>query len=258
MKRTKTLSIVLPILLGYMVSADSISIGAGEGVIFPSSLTHTIAFSGYNWTVKSGSGLGPGPNTWEEKNVWVDSNGWMHLKITYNATKQKWLCASVSSTIDFGHGIYQWKVHGPVSTLDKNVVVGLFHYTGPDGYNEIDIEFAQFGNDSSPNIHYSVYPAAGSSTKPQHFIREWKQCCGTSSTHRYTWTDEKVIFKSMNGYYDDDTNLFMTNTFSAPETSIPEINMPVKMNLWCFRGLAPSDGEEVEIILVEFKFSPLL
>ena len=31
----------------------------------------TVQFAGYDWTVKSGTG-GPGPNVWDERNVWVD------------------------------------------------------------------------------------------------------------------------------------------------------------------------------------------
>ena len=32
----------------------------------------TIIFSGYEWTVKSGTHHGPGPHDWDERNVWVD------------------------------------------------------------------------------------------------------------------------------------------------------------------------------------------
>jgi hypothetical protein len=38
-----------------------------------------IQFGGYTWTVKAGRG-GPGPNTWDQNNVWLDSATNLHLK----------------------------------------------------------------------------------------------------------------------------------------------------------------------------------
>lgn len=262
----KLLLLVLPVILACKMNPSSASSGTtpeavsaldSATVTFASANTNTINFCGYTWTVKVGAGMGPGPNTWGNKNVWVDNKGWMHLKLSYDATSGKWVCAGVTSTKNFGHGIYQWKVQGPISTLDKNVVTGLFHYSGPDGFNEMDIEFARWGKDTNPNVNYSVYPATGSAIAAQHFTSTWAQADGTASTHRYTWTSTSVIFKSMNGYYDDDTNMFVNHTFTPPATSIPTISMPVKMNLWCFHGLAPTNGQSVEIVIHEFKFTAL-
>lgn len=216
----------------------------------------TITFGGYSWTVKSGSGLGPGPNIWGAQNVWKDSEGLLHLKLSYDSATSKWICAGVTSTVNLGYGTYQWQVQGPISTLDKNVVTGLFHYSGPDGYNEMDIEFARWGNAAKPNVNYSVYPAVGTTGTQQRITTEWTQSGGTSSTHRYTWTSSSVVLKSMNGFYNDDTNMFFSHTFLAPATSIPSVALPVKMNLWCFKGLAPSDAKEVEIVIRSFKFTP--
>ncbi len=216
----------------------------------------TIKFSGYNWIVKNGPGIGPGPNSWSEKNAWVDDAGLLHLKLSYDSSSAKWTCAGVTSEKNFGHGTYQWMIQGPISTLDKNVVTGLFHYLGPDGFNELDVEFARWGDVNKPNVNYSVYPASGTTGTHQRTTTEWKQSGGTSSTHRYTWTNDAVVIKSMNGFHQDDTNMFFTKTFTPPAATIPTVNMPVKMNLWLFRGLAPSDGKEVEIVIRSFKFTP--
>ena len=216
----------------------------------------TLKFAGYTWIVKSGTGLGPGPNSWGERNAWVDAAGLLHLKLSYDEASSKWLCAGITSKENFGHGTYQWQIQGPASTLDKNVVAGLFHYAGPDGFNELDVEFARWGEAARPNVNYSVYPAAGSKGKQQRITTEWKQSGGTASTHRYTWTNESVVVKSMNGFYNDDTNMFFTHTFLPPLAVIPTEKMPVKMNLWCFRGMPPSDGKEVELVIRSFKFTP--
>src|SRR5437868_5795598 len=47
----------------------------------PAATPKTIQFANYTWQVRSGSG-GPGPNHWADTNVWVDSDGFLHLKIT--------------------------------------------------------------------------------------------------------------------------------------------------------------------------------
>jgi len=38
-----------------------------------------IQFGGYTWTVRTGRG-GPGPNAWDENNVWLDSATNLHLE----------------------------------------------------------------------------------------------------------------------------------------------------------------------------------
>lgn len=221
-----------------------------------SSASATLKFSGYTWIVKSGAGLGPGPNIWGDRNAWVDAAGLLHLKLSYDQTTSKWVCAGITSKENFGYGTYQWQVQGSVSKMDKNVVAGLFHYSGPDGFNELDVEFARWGDASKPNVNYSVYPAGGTNGKQQRITTEWAQSDGTASTHRYIWTENSVVFKSMNGFYNDDTNMFFTHTFLPPSAVIPTAKMPVKMNLWCFRGMAPSDGKDVEIVIRSFKFTP--
>jgi hypothetical protein len=32
--------------------------------------------------------------------------------------------------------------------------------------------------------------------------------------------------------------------------------MPVHINLWLFKGLAPKNGQEFEVIIHDFKFTP--
>jgi hypothetical protein len=33
--------------------------------------------------------------------------------------------------------------------------------------------------------------------------------------------------------------------------------MQVHINLWCFKGLAPENGQEVEVVIRAFNFTPL-
>ena len=89
----------------------------------------TIYFAGYNWMVKSGDNIGPGPNSWDENNVWVDQNGYLHLALTNRGGQ--WYCSQVSMVVRLGFGRYQFWVIGRIDKLDPNVVVGLFNYPTP-------------------------------------------------------------------------------------------------------------------------------
>ncbi|MES2063779.1 MAG: glycoside hydrolase family 16 protein [Bacteroidota bacterium] len=234
---------------------------AGEVAVTPESKLRTnatISWSGYTWNVKAPTGTaGPGPNYWNPANVWVDTNGWLHLKISKNLTNNHWECAEISSTQNFGYGTYQWQIDGPIATFDKNIVLGLFDYSGNDGRDEIDIEFARWGNSAWPNLNYTIFPKAGDPPAAASYSTEFTSPGGTYTTHRFKRTSTSVVFKSLYGFYDDDTNLFLTKTFNSPGTSISTLSMPVLLNLWCFNGLAPSNGQGVEVVIHNFKFTAL-
>lgn len=217
----------------------------------------TVQFSGYTWTIRNtgSSTEGPGPNIFSGNNAWVDSNGWLHLKISKNTSTNKWNCAEIYSTQSFGYGTYQWQVEGAIGSLDKNIVLGLFNYSGNDGFDEMDIEFARWGNSSWPNLNYTVWPATSSSKSDWNYTKDFTLTGGTYTTHRFTRNSNSVVFKSLNGFYNDDTNLFASATCSSPTWSISTLGMPVHMNLWLFDGNAPSDAKEVEIIIHSFKFT---
>jgi len=215
----------------------------------------TIQFSGYTWTVKnSGTELyGPGPNIWNSQNVWVDANGWLHLKLSKNTTANQWECAEVQSTQTFGYGTYEWQVQGAVNALDKQVVLGLFNYSGTDGLDEMDIEFARWGVATNLPLNYTVYPAK-SSGRTFHTTSDFTMS-GTYTTHRFIRSSSSVVFKSLGGFQSDDTNLFKTATCNKPYV-VSTKAMPVYMNLWLFQGIAPSNNSGVEIVIHNFKYTP--
>ncbi len=223
-----------------------------------SATAKTISFSGYTWYVKSGKGMGPGPNNWNENNVWVDALGKLHLQIKYSATTKKWECAEIWTNTSMGFGKYEWFVEGRIDLLDKNVVVGLFNYptasVGPDGTNEIDVEFAKWGNKNNKMGNFTVWPAQLGytySTFPYAIA-----LTGTYTTHRFTWSSSSIFFQSLNGWRTDDTNVIATKTF-APTVStiylIPQSAEPVHINLWLYKGNAPSNNTTVELIISKFQ-----
>lgn len=223
--------------------------------------TTTISFSGYKWYVKGGTSLGPGPNNWTAQNVWVDSAGKLHLRISFNVATQKWECAEVWSTTSMGFGKYEWFVEGRIDQLDKNVVFGLFNYPtaaiGPDGTNEIDIEYSKWGDDASNIGNFGVYPAKLISNYYDWSTSFPVSLTGTYTTQRFTWSSSSINFQSLHGWTTGNTNQIFAKTFAPSNTKaksyIPQKAEPVHMNLWLMRGLAPSNNTPVEVIISKFQ-----
>jgi hypothetical protein len=222
-----------------------------------SSEAKTIYFAGYNWTAKSGAHTGPGPNSWDENNVWVDQDGYLHLTLT-NRDGQ-WYCSEVSMADRLGFGRYQFWVTGRIDRLDPNLVFGLFNYptqdVGPDGTHEIDIEFARWGRPQAPIGNYTVWPVQkGLNSGHKPFPVELN---GDDTTQRFTWGPTSVIFQSLLGHRDDDLGQFANWLYQPrdPASYIGDKPLPVQINLWLFKGQPPNNGQQVELAIRAFKFT---
>ena len=211
-----------------------------------------IQFGGYTWSVRSGHG-GPGPNQWEKTNVWLDASTNLHLKISQH--DGKWSCAEITMQKRLGFGRYQFQTTGRLDLLDDNVVLGLFNYptrdVGPDGTHEIDIEFARWGQSKNPMGNFTVWPVEKGLkhvTKPFPF-----SLTGDQTTHHFTWSRDQIRFQSLN-----DHSELAQLIYNSPEPNrhISQQPMPVHINLWLFRGQAPKNKQEVEVVVRDFKFTP--
>lgn len=207
----------------------------------------TISFSGYQWNVRSGSG-GPGPNNWSDQNVYVDSSNNLHLKLTYD--NGQWNAAELVSQQSFGFGTYQFQLQG-LPTLDPYDVFGMFNYGGQDYTNEIDIEMSTFGGNTGPG-NWTVWPAV--SGGPGGDTTQTFNPASGPSTQRFTWSSTQVAFQAL-----DANNVpyaSWTDTPRDPSQSIPQVPMPIHMNLWRFQG-NQTPGQSVEVVVSSFKFTPL-
>jgi len=217
----------------------------------------TLKFAGYTWKIRSKRG-GPGPNNWSEKNAFVDKNGFLHLKLTQDTLTHTWDCSEVIMTEKLGYGTYQWKIDGRIDTLDHNIVFGLFNYSGEDLHDEMDIEFSKWGHpENDKNLNYTIWPASGVTVPKNVEYAQPFSLSGTYTTHRFKRTEKALTFTSLNGFQDGDKNIFATKTWEAPKTSISQLEMPVFINLWLFKGKAPVNNKDVEIVIRDFKFIPL-
>lgn len=241
------------------VPVDSTPTIPMEAFSTPPSGERIIQFSGYEWIVRDGGLSGPGPNKWSGSNVWLDDEGDLHLKIT--RTNDGWYCAEVTTSQRFGFGKYQFQVIGQIDQLDPNVVLGLFNYptgdVGPDATNEIDIEYAHWGNAEWPIGNFTVWPIqSGIAQTSESFPVELK---GTYTTQRFIWESQKIFFQALHGHEDNDENEIASWLYKPDEPlkHISQQAMPAHINLWLFEGRVPIDENEVEIIIHSFTFTPL-
>jgi len=214
-------------------------------------------FSNYGWWVKTSTGLaGPGPNYFSDStnNIWVDTQGSLHLKITY--TNGAWQCAEIISDRSFGYGQYRFTVNAPVNTLDANAVLGLFTWSYDSAYNyrEIDIELSRWNYSFGTNDveDYAVSPYGTGQ------VRRFPLPAGvTNSTHSFTWQSTNIAFQSLNS---GSSSWPGTNVLEAWNCSLgtpPAGGEQVHINLWLDSGNPPANGQPVEVIISNFEFVPL-
>ena len=223
-----------------------------------SAQAQTITWQGHTWNIRSDTGSGPGPNNWNSKNVFVDANGSLHLLITADTNSPNgYDCAELYTTDNLGFGTYQWQIEARIDTFDPWVVLGLFPYgppaLGPDGSNEIDIEYSKWGASSGNNGGFTIYPNSGTKVGTQGFTFGLN---GTYTTSRFTWGASGIQFWLMGGFQPVGTtqNVMASWNYTptTPPTNIPQRAMPLHMNLWLDKGHAPSNGQPIEVIIHAF------
>jgi hypothetical protein len=219
--------------------------------------SRAIQFAGHNWAVKVGDDMGPGPNHFSDSvnNVWVDGNGYLHLKITH--PDSNWYCSEIISDESFGYGTYVFTVDSRIDTLDRNIILGLFtwdSYAPQYNYREIDFEFGTWQNPADDNCQFVIQPW----DRPGNRYRFDVDNTGgrTTTTHVMTWRADGIYFKSYYGNF---------SLAPAPETVIRDwyytgsYNPPpggenIRMNLWLILGTPPSNGLTSEVVIKDFQF----
>jgi hypothetical protein len=207
----------------------------------------TVTWAGYHWQVKSSRGkVGPGPNTFSDSasNVWVDAAGELHLKITRSGNR--WYCAEILNTQSLGYGTYSFTLDTRVDSLDPNVTLGLFTWSDDPAYNhrELDVEFARWGNAAdATNGQYVVQPYNAT-----NHLRRIVQGTATPSTVAFRWQPGSVGFTS------SDADL-ASWSYSGSDVPVPG-DERTHLNLWLYRGAAPTNAREVEIVVRSFTWQP--
>ena len=208
------------------------------------------------WDVrKTGTG-GPGPNRWDERNVRLDTRGDLRLEISKRGGL--WTCAELQTQERLGFGTYTFDLIARPDRFVPQIVLGIFNYVtpdiGPDGTNEIDIEFARWGDAKNPVGNFTIWPAEkGIAQTSQTFP---VALTGDYTRHTFVWTPTEVIFTSRHGHTDTGT-LISSWRFAPknPRRAIPQKPLPLHLNLWLFQGKAPMDGQPLSVGFRKFTFT---
>ncbi len=212
----------------------------------------TLNWQRRRWEVRATGDGGPGPNHWDERNVKVLPNGDLTLSILKR--ENKWTCAELFTQERLGFGTYDFDLIARPDRFTPEIVLGFFPYTrrdiGPDTTNEIDIEFARWGNAKSPVGNFTVWPAVKEPgiTQTSHVFPI--TLMGDYTSYRFVWTPKEVRYEARYGHGGKGT-LITSWRFAPPdpEKRVPQNPMPLHLNLWLFQGKAPADGKPVEIAL---------
>lgn len=218
----------------------------------------TLSFSGYEWAVKATAQCqwGPGPNYYSDStgNVWTDSSGRLHLRLTHR--QNRWECAEVALTRSLGYGTYRFELESPVDQLDPHVVLGLFTWSDDPAYahREIDIEFSRWSDPSNPNnAQFVVQPF----NRPQHLLGFRHPSGVASSVHSFLWEPHQVAFQSRRGSSSPGSGSVIQEwTFTRTALIPPPGDETARVNLWLFNGVPPANGQEVEVVIARFEFTP--
>ncbi|MBI1805344.1 MAG: T9SS type A sorting domain-containing protein [Ignavibacteria bacterium] len=218
----------------------------------------TILFSGYAWNVKTSTGkVGPGPNYFSDStsNVWVDSLGQLHLKIT--KVNGKWYCSEVVLNRSHGYRRYVFHLASNVGSLDPNVVLGLFTWDDApqENHREIDIEFSRWSDSTDTlNAQFTVQPYFHSG----NLIRWRIPPALDTSTSSFDWNPDKVSFIGAKGSQSVSPVDSILSSWNYTGPDIPSAgNENARMNLWLSGGHAPTDSAEIDVIISKFEFLQL-
>ncbi|MGI9604923.1 MAG: glycoside hydrolase family 16 protein [Acidimicrobiales bacterium] len=213
------------------------------------SADNTIEFAGYTWRVKHSEGeVGPGPNVFSDRNVFVDRKGNLRLRIRNR--NDVWTSSEVILADPLGYGTYRFSIKSPVDSLDPNAVLGLFTWDDEQvqANREIDVEFSRWGDPDNPtNAGYTVQPYFTPGN--QH---TWVMPSVRRTTHEFTWTADSISFSST----DRKNNVIEQWTYTGAD--VPDAGAAAaRMNLWLFRGDDPLGNGRLDVVISEFEFVPL-
>jgi len=259
------------------------------GISRPQQATaRNINWSGYSWWVRTSQGnpQGPGPNIFSDsaQNVFVDAGGDLHLKIVKNASN-KWTAAEVDLNQSLGYGTYEWEVSSRYDQLATNVVGGLFTYLSPESVanqtggkvgngiadtpHEIDIEFTRAWG--SANLYFTTHDG----DVPAPSKNYYQPLNGDFTTHRFEWKPNSIHWQSFHGHVIGVANpanpiveqrpganngTLADYLYTGPVVPKDLNEIPI-INLWMsgdnVSTIGPTDGQEQELIIHSFKFTPL-
>jgi hypothetical protein len=82
-------------------------------------------------------------------------------------------------------------------------------------------------------------------------LTRFTQPSDATSTHAFTWRKGRIDWQSR----DASGAIIASKTYVGTDVPLTG-DERVRLNLWLFRGAAPTDGQPVEVIISAFTFVP--
>jgi uncharacterized protein (TIGR03437 family) len=205
----------------------------------------TVVWGGEVFEIKeSPVPVDPGRNLFRAENVFLDSRGDLHLRLT-KASDRRWQAGEILSRRILGRGRYVFYVETPADQLPPNATLGLYTF-GLDptmSHREIDIELGRFGNPNAMNAQFVIQPF----TNPNN-IRRFNLPAGQRSVLSFDWQKDRVVFKAM-------TVAGVTiQEWTYPNAVLQLADERLRFNLWSV--FPSSDDPDAEAVISKFEFFP--
>jgi hypothetical protein len=231
--------------VGQGVDAVAVAKGAGSATIVP----RVIHFSGFDWTVRAAaSDRGGESNFYDPDNVWLDHNGYLHLRMQQR--NNHWSCAEVSLNRSLGYGTYKFVVEDN-SHLSPSASFGLYtldELRSDEVRSELDVEISQWGISGSKNAQFVVQPFY----VPENVSR-FEAPPGVL-TYSWRWEAGKASFKAVRGAGSSSGATVSEHLFTS---GVPAAaSETVRMDLYDYRHSRQKSEEPAEVVIEKFEFLP--
>lgn len=217
-----------------------------------------INFGGFFWKVRTSDGGAelPSSGAWSDSsdNVWIDSNGALHLKVT--VVNGHRVSAEVDSLTPFSYGTYRWKLKLDPNKLDLYTVLGLYTYgpsTRENTPNEIDIEHGKFFSERRDGTasQFVVQPYKPSG----HLFRFKVPAASIERIEQVTWTPRSIDFKVLDAANPSGTPIAQWTFDKAAEVPVFRLDT-LHMNFWSYDRGKPRTPPVNEAVIESFSFTP--
>lgn len=232
--------------VGNGVDAVAVMKGAGATAVVPK----VVHFSGFDWTVRSAaSDRGGELNTYDPDNVWVDRNGYLHLRM--QKRNNHWSCAEVSLSRSLGYGSYNFVVQD-TSHLSPSAVLGMYtmdELRSDDVRSELDVEISRWGLPGNKNAQFVVQPFYISEN-----VARFNAPAGRL-THSFRWEAGKASFKTVRGAGGTSGAATVSEHVFTSGVPTPATEL-VHMDLYDYRHSRRKSEDPVEVVIEKFEFLP--
>jgi hypothetical protein len=173
----------------------------------------SLSFSGYTWLVAESKNKKIGPQesyyASSPKNVWVDTNGYLHLKVTQQGPYH-WDGAQVSLAQTLGYGIYNFFLIGRVDLFEEYFIASCS--LDKDETSKVAMHFSlwtpaknmayPYKEIKSNNVEYIARRGNASAWPGGDSLLTRIDLNGTYTTHRIIWQPKSLSFLSLHGHYE--------------------------------------------------------